>query len=212
MHNHKRMQRQHTKTGHIHRMVGRSNYQNQTTQIRWVLWSFRIIRIQQKTKHEPITTQGSTVLATSTTNSTITPTIFTQPHYRKTRQTTLSNFPTDNEFMGDVITTKQSSNLRIYYTNVNGINPNRNDERLNLILDNMNNISTDIIGFAEHNLDVSQSKLRYDLQSIVKKHIPSSQTIASTSPLKFPSAFKPGGCMTIITRNLHSLITEQRTG
>ena len=110
----------------------------------------------------------------------------------------------DNEFMGDIITTKEPSTIQIYYTNINGINPTHNHERLNLILDNMNNISADIIGFAEHNLDVSQSKLQYDLQSIVKKHIPSSRTIASTSPLKFPSAFKPGGCMTVIARNLHS--------
>ena len=82
-----------------------------------------------------------------------------QPHPPKTRQTTLSTLPSDNDFMGDITRTKCHSTLRIYYANVNGINPNHNHERLNIILDNMNSIEADIIGFAEHNLDVSQTKV-----------------------------------------------------
>ena len=132
-----------------------------------------------------------------------------QPHPPKTRQTTLSTLPSDNDFMGDITRTKCQTTLRIYYANVNGINPNHNHERLNMILDNMNSIDADIIGFAEHNLDVSQMKVRYDLQSLVKRHIPSSRTIAATSPMQFPTTFKPGGCMNIVARSLHSRITEQ---
>ena len=118
-------------------------------------------------------------------------------------------FSTDFDFMGDTIHEKEEATIRIYCTNVNGISAQHQYEKFHSLLYNMNNLGTDIACFTEHNLDVAQPKIRYDLHKIVRRHIPSSRTIAATSPSKFPTPFKPGGCMNIIAKTLHSRITEQ---
>ena len=75
--------------------------------------------------------------------------------HNKTKQTSLSKLHSNNEFIGNTPNTKSNTTLCIYYTNINGISPRHNYEQLNATLDNINNINADIIGFAEHNLDVS---------------------------------------------------------
>ena len=71
-------------------------------------------------------------------------------------------------------------------------------------------MDTDIICLSEHNLSTDQFKTRQSLQSIVQKHIPAARTITTTSPIKFSSQFKPGGCITILTRTIHGRITSQQ--
>ena len=97
----------------------------------------------------------------------------------------------------------------MYFANINGINTNYNYENFHPLLENMNTLKTDISCFVEHNLDVTQTKIRYDLQKVTKRHIPTSSTIATTSPTPFPSSFKPGGCMNIIAKTIRGRITEQ---
>ena len=122
-------------------------------------------------------------------------------------QRQFTNYPTDNEFIGETTMVPKPKNItRIYYTNVNGISPLHQYEQFKQILDNITNLQTDIIAFAEHNLAVDQSKTRYDLTSTIKKHLPNSRTISSTSEIQFPTAYKPGGCLTIATSSIQSRI------
>ena len=73
----------------------------------------------------------------------------------------------------------------------------------------MNNLDADIICFTEPNLDTSQPKIRLDLHKTIQRHCPQSKILSTTSPLTFQSAFKPGGCLTIIRNSLHSRVNHQ---
>ena len=126
-------------------------------------------------------------------------------------QTSIHHFQSDNEFIGDTLKNKTPSTFRIFYSNINGISAKNNFESLHMVLDSMNNLETDITCLAEHNLSTDQHNVRYKLHSIIKRHSPASRIITSTSPIEFPTSFKPGGCMNIITKSLHGRITQQKT-
>ena len=70
-------------------------------------------------------------------------------------------------------------------------------------------MQADIICFAEHNLAVDQHKTRYELTNTIKRHLPNSRTVSATSNITFPTAYKPGGCLQIITNTIHGRITTQ---
>ena len=114
--------------------------------------------------------------------------------------------PTDDQFMGDILPTKQRNSIRLYYNNINGINYNNRFESLHPTLDNMNNLEADIICFTEPNLDTTQAKIRLDLHKTIQRHCPQSKVLSTTSPLTFHTAFKPGGCLTIIRNTIHSRV------
>ena len=127
-----------------------------------------------------------------------------------TLQQPLITNPTDNTFIGETtIVPKPPNTTRLYYSNINGISSFNQHEHFHQVLDNMTNIQADIISFAEHNLAVDQSQTRYNLISTIRKHLPNSRTITCSSEIKFPTAYKPGGCLQIITSTIQSRITFQ---
>ena len=73
----------------------------------------------------------------------------------------------------------------------------------------MTNIQADIICIAEHNLAVDQSKTRFDLTNTIKRHLPNSRIVLTTSEISFPTAYKPGGCLQIITNSTNGRVTTQ---
>ena len=131
-----------------------------------------------------------------------------QDHRHTQRQ--LTNNKYNNEFIGEeTVTPKPNGTTRLYFTNINGISSYNQYEHLKMTLDNMTNLQADIICFAEHNLAVDQPRTRYDLINTIRKHLPNSRIVTTTSAIKSTTAYKPGGCLQIIANTIHSRITTQ---
>ena len=44
---------------------------------------------------------------------------------------------------------------------------------------------------------------------MIRRHLPNSRIATTTSAIKSPTAYKPGGCLQIVTNTIHSRITAQ---
>ena len=155
-----------------------------------------------KNEQQPITSSNQ---PSQTANETHNPS-----HHPITFQKTISTNDSDDLFSGErLITPKPNNTTHLYFTNINGISPYHHYEQFQQVLENMNNIQADIICFAEHNLAVDQHKTRYELRNTIKRHLPNSRTVSATSNITFPTAYKPGGCLQIITNTIHGRITTQ---
>ena len=73
----------------------------------------------------------------------------------------------------------------------------------------MSTLQADIISIAEHNLATDQSKTRHELFSVIKRHMPNSRALASTSNIQFPTRYKPGGCLQIVSSSIQGRISQQ---
>ena len=126
----------------------------------------------------------------------------TRPQNRPSNwiQTGWHHLQSDNEFVGDGLSPKTLESIRFFYTNINGISTFNKYESLHNTLDSMQNLQADFICLSEHNLSTDQHKVRFDIHTIIKRHLPASRTISTTSPIQFPTPFKPGGCMNIIEK------------
>ena len=131
-------------------------------------------------------------------------------HYKHHTQRPLENNIYDNKFIGEETKApKPNGTTRLYFININGISAYNRHEQLQQTLDNLNNLQADIICFAEHNLAVDQLRTRYDLINTIKRHLPNSRIVLATSDIQSPTAYKPGGCVQIITNTINSRITIQ---
>ena len=62
---------------------------------------------------------------------------------------------------------------------------------------------------AEHNLAIDLSQTRYGLTNTIRRHFPNARIVMATSEIQSTSAYKPGGCLQIITKSTHGRITSQ---
>ena len=129
-------------------------------------------------------------------------------------QTTLSHInqpfhDTDNAFVGDYVHSKSKQSFRLFYNNVNGISHYDQYRSLHETLDTLQTLQSDTLCFTEPNLAFDQTSTRFDVQNIIKRHLPSARLISSSTPTQTSTPYKPGGCMQISTKAINSRITKQ---
>lgn len=76
-------------------------------------------------------------------------------------------------------------------------------------MDHITTLSPDLLAFTEPNLAFDQVSTRFDVLNTIKRHLPAARLIASSSPIPSLSSYKPGGCMTISTKDINCRVTKQ---
>ena len=135
---------------------------------------------------------------------------------RRYHQTTIPHIhtlfqSTDNTFIGDAIPPKSDSTFRLFYNNVNGLSHYDKYRTLHKTLDHLQSLQPDLLSFTEPNLAFEQTATRFDVLKVIKRHLPSSRLICSSSAIPSLSPYKPGGSMMISTKSINCRITKQFT-
>jgi hypothetical protein len=110
--------------------------------------------------------------------------------------------PSLNLPFGNLITTpKHKNNIRLFFNNINGIYTYSTWTQLQKTIKDINNLSIDIVGFAETNI-----KWDHRNEGIVWKafqqQYKSCNIATSSNSEKCLSQYQPGGTLTAITNNL----------
>lgn len=118
---------------------------------------------------------------------------------RTNHQTILGPANTSNEPWGDEVQDLQMGNIRIWSQNVNGISTSDNFADFVDVCDELKTNSASIICLQETNIDWLQYRPRARCEQILRDTFGKVRLITSTSSVKSPSFYKPGGtCMAIV--------------
>jgi hypothetical protein len=114
-----------------------------------------------------------------------------------------------NNPWGDELREKPDGITRIYSINVNGINIDRRGGKFNSICAAMKEIQGDIFCGQEHNLDVTQPRVRRTLYDTAQQHWQRLRLIIGTTPIQYSTAYKPGGTLMLATGDITGRILAQ---
>ncbi|KAI2501959.1 hypothetical protein MHU86_12512 [Fragilaria crotonensis] len=126
---------------------------------------------------------------------------------RPTTLTTLnmrSNVP-----WGDDLGPKDSSIIRLYSINVNGISIDRRGGTFDDICRSIKEVQADIFCGQEHNLDTTQFRIRSALFESAKQHWKRHRISLGTTPITVENSYKPGGTMILTVDSLMGRIVRQ---
>ncbi|KAI2490946.1 hypothetical protein MHU86_23634 [Fragilaria crotonensis] len=126
---------------------------------------------------------------------------------RPTTLTTLnmrSNVP-----WGDDLGPKDSSIIRLYSINVNGISIDRRGGTFDDICRSIKEVQADIFCGQEHNLDTTQFRIRSALFDSAKQHWKRHRISLGTTPITVENSYKPGGTMILTVDSLMGRIVCQ---
>ena len=111
----------------------------------------------------------------------------------------------ENKTWGDELTldskwmeTNNDNKLRILHMNVNGIVSKNDYIEWEVLLDNMDQVQTDIFCLNETKVDTTQSQVQFDIRDRGKrmdKHMHLNMNSSRQKPISSKSIFKPGGTM-----------------
>ncbi|KAI2506424.1 hypothetical protein MHU86_8050 [Fragilaria crotonensis] len=115
----------------------------------------------------------------------------------------------ENEPWGDLLSGKAPLITRVYIQNVNGLSIDRRGGQLNDICEVIRETQADIFCGQEHNLDVTQMRIRSILYDTVRQHWDRTRFIAGTTPIPFATHYKPGGTFLLTIGNVSGRIVNQ---
>ena len=115
----------------------------------------------------------------------------------------------DNKPMGDTFY-KEHENIRIWNINANTILTHNDYAELNELCLSIAEYNISIVGFQEINLDLLQQEIRNNITQVFKTHFNSVKLLFSTTPIKAPTAWKPGGTMLVFIGPIaHSVVNPK---
>lgn len=120
---------------------------------------------------------------------------------------------TPNETWGDILTTKQPNSLRIYFQNVNGLQPTPTWDKWKEVLSELFRNEVDVAGLVETNINWTPIRSR-QANILLRKQFGNGTMINATSDEPSSSVYKQGGTSLLLTGNIIGAIdhggTDQR--
>ncbi|KAI2493592.1 hypothetical protein MHU86_20950 [Fragilaria crotonensis] len=110
---------------------------------------------------------------------------------------------------GDDLGPKDSSIIRLYSINVNGISIDRRGGTFDDICRSIKEVQADIFCGQEHNLDTTQFRIRSALFESAKQHWKRHRISLGTTPITVENSYKPGGTMILTVDSLMGRIVRQ---
>jgi endonuclease/exonuclease/phosphatase family metal-dependent hydrolase len=105
-----------------------------------------------------------------------------------------SVFPPKNDRYGDPFT-KDHNNTRIWFNNINTLSATNDFEELHELCTELLEYDVGIIALQEPNVDFTQYRLRDQCLKILHEHFGMVHMVTSSSSIRAPNAWKPGGTL-----------------
>jgi exonuclease III len=115
-----------------------------------------------------------------------------------------------NERWGDPMREKESSVMRVYALNLNGLSMDRRGGQFDELCSISKEIQADVICCQEHKVDTTNPVFRSILLHTMRQHWQRSRLVTGTTKQSFTHWYKPGGSMMFSTGNLTDRIVEQQ--
>jgi hypothetical protein len=120
-------------------------------------------------------------------------------------------FPATNHDVGHEFGAKPAGSFRIWDGNLNGLSARDNFTSLNNLCATLHSKQVDAIAIQEPNLDFLQAPIREAILKICKTHFEHARVVTSTTCIKAPSSWKPGGSLLLIVRKWAHAVARSTT-